>query len=104
MLVKFEEEEKKKTPTAQPQVLDIDQLSIQAGKMEAEVDKEKYTPTTEDLQKLLEEVKTPSEWPISARVNLASLLENILERYHFNHSSKHIQTLQDNIQNSVKTE
>ena len=32
--------------------MDIDQLSIQAGKMEAEADKEKYTPTPEELGKL----------------------------------------------------
>jgi hypothetical protein len=61
MLVKFEEEEKKKTPTPQPQVLDIDQLSIQAGKMEAEVDKEKYTPTQEELEKLENELRKLNE-------------------------------------------
>jgi hypothetical protein len=61
MLVKFEEEEKKKVPTQQPQVLDIDQLSIQAGKMEAEVDKEKYTPTQEELEKLENELRKLNE-------------------------------------------
>jgi hypothetical protein len=61
MLVKFEEEEKKKTPVPQPQVLDIDQLSIQAGKMEAEADKEKYTPTQEELEKLEDELRKLNE-------------------------------------------
>ena len=61
MLVKFEEEEKKKIPAPQPQVLDIDQLSIQAGKMEAEADKEKYTPTKEELEKLEDELRKLNE-------------------------------------------
>lgn len=51
MLVKFEEEEKKKKPS--PVVkLDIDELSKQAGRQEAEIINEKYTPTEEDLEKL----------------------------------------------------
>jgi hypothetical protein len=49
MLVKFEEEEKKKEPTLPT---DIDELSIEAGKIEAEFEKEKYTPTQEELNKL----------------------------------------------------
>jgi hypothetical protein len=61
MLVKFEEDEKKKQPLTPPQVLDIDQLSIQAGKMEAEVEKEKYTPTKEELEKLEEELRKLNE-------------------------------------------
>lgn len=69
MLVKFEEEEKKKTPTQQPQVLDIDQLSIQAGKMEAEVDKEKYTPTKEELEKLEDELRKLNEQKFGVLVN-----------------------------------
>lgn len=53
MLVKFEEEEKKKQkqPDFQP-VIDIDELSKQAGKIEADFDKDKYTPTEEELEKL----------------------------------------------------
>ena len=61
MLVKFEEEEKKKLPTEQPQVLNIDELSIQAGKMEAESDNKKYTPTKEELEKLEEELRKLNE-------------------------------------------
>ena len=62
MLVKFEEEEKKKTPTNEPpQVVDIDELSKKAGKIEAELDKEKYTPTPEELQKLEEELRKLNE-------------------------------------------
>jgi hypothetical protein len=61
MLVKFEEEEKKKVPAPQPQVIDIDQLSIQAGKMEAQIDQEKYTPTKEELEKLEDELRKLNE-------------------------------------------
>jgi hypothetical protein len=53
MLVKFEEEDKKKQPEIQP-VIDIDSLSIEAGKKEAELEKEKWTPTEEDLNKIAE--------------------------------------------------
>jgi hypothetical protein len=59
MLVKFEEEEKK-LPKVEP-VIDIDALSIEAGKKEAELKKEKYTPTEEDLKKLEEVLLKPSK-------------------------------------------
>jgi hypothetical protein len=55
MLVKFEEEEKK-NPTVLPTEISIDELSIEAGKMEAEFEKDKYTPTEEELKKLEEEL------------------------------------------------
>jgi hypothetical protein len=61
MLVKFEEDEKKKVPTEQTQVLNIDELSIQAGKMEAESDNKKYTPTKEELDKLEDELRKLNE-------------------------------------------
>lgn len=51
MLVKFEEEEKKKTPKPVTEI-DIDELSKQAGRQEAENVIEKYTPTEEDLENL----------------------------------------------------
>lgn len=62
MLVKFEEEEKKNVPepTTQP-VIDIDELSIAAGKKEAEIEKEKYTPTQEDLERLEAELRRVNE-------------------------------------------
>ena len=61
MLVKFEEEEKKKSIEAKPEQiidpnLDIDELSIEAGKKEFEIQKEKYTPSEEELLKLQEEL------------------------------------------------
>lgn len=55
MLVKFEEEEKKK-PVEKIAEIDIDALSIEAGKKEAEIEKEKYVPTQEELSKLEEEL------------------------------------------------
>lgn len=61
MLVKFEEEEKKKSVVTAPEQftdskLDIDELSIEAGKKEFEIEKEKYTPSEEELLKLQEEL------------------------------------------------
>ena len=56
MLVKFEEEEKKIEP-----IYDIDEISITAGKKEAEIEKEKYTPTQEELQRLEEELRRVNE-------------------------------------------
>lgn len=58
MLVKFEEEEKNKI---KPQDLDIVQLSKEAGKKEAEIDDDKYTPSEEDLVKLEEELRKLNE-------------------------------------------
>ena len=58
MLVKFEEEGKTDTPVP---VVDIEKLSTEAGKMEAEVEKEKYTPTQEELEKLEEQLKKVNE-------------------------------------------
>jgi hypothetical protein len=55
MLVKFEEGSKKTNP--QP-IIDIDELSKEAGRKEAEIEEEKYTPTPEDLQKLEEVLQT----------------------------------------------
>ena len=51
MLVKFEEDEKKKAVEEVPDI-DIDELSIKAGKIEAEQYKEKFTPTQEQLDML----------------------------------------------------
>lgn len=60
MLVKFEEEEKKKLPI-QDLEIDIEKLSTEAGKLEAEVEKSKYTPSPEDLEKLEEELRRLNE-------------------------------------------
>jgi len=60
MLVKFEEEEKKKVIEV-PSDIDIDALSIEAGKKEAEIENEKYVPTQEELDKLQEELAKLNE-------------------------------------------
>lgn len=65
MLVKFEEEEKKKVIEL-PKNLDIDELSIQAGKLEAEIEKEKYTPTSDELSKLEDELRKLNEQKFGA--------------------------------------
>ena len=51
MLVKFEQESKKKE--IHP-VVDIDELSKEAGRKEGEIENQKYTPTEDELQKLEE--------------------------------------------------
>jgi len=56
MLVKFEEEEKNKVKEVIPQEIDIDKLSLEAGKREFISEQEKYSPTKEDLIKLQEEL------------------------------------------------
>jgi hypothetical protein len=75
MLVKFEEEEKKNISTepqpistepqpisTEPQpIINIDELSIAAGKKEAEIEETKYTPTQEDLERLEEELRKVNE-------------------------------------------
>ena len=53
MLVKFEEEEKKKRGVLD---IDIEKLSKEIGKEEAKIDAEKYVPTEQDLKKLNEEL------------------------------------------------
>ena len=61
MLIKFEEEEKKNVVELPQPVIDIDELSIEAGKRESEIEKEKYTPTQEDLDKLEEGLRRINE-------------------------------------------
>lgn len=56
MLVKFEEEEKKKGTVESPKQIDIEGLSKEAGKLEKKIEDEKYSPTQEDLLRLEEEL------------------------------------------------
>jgi hypothetical protein len=72
MLVKFEEEEKKKVVTFDPDEIDIDELSIEAGKKEREFVDDPLRATPDQLEKLedvlakLNEQKfgTPTDDPI----------------------------------------
>lgn len=81
MLVKFEEEEKKKTP--KPIVdIDIDELSKQAGKQEAEILEEKYTPTEEDLEnleKVLEQMQKNQGAELPQELNIIDEPEQKIE-------------------------
>ena len=56
MLVKFEEEEKKKETVESPKQIDIEGLSKEAGKLEKKIEDEQYSPTKEDLLRLEEEL------------------------------------------------
>lgn len=65
MLVKFEEEDKKKrqTENLKPDTdkIDIEELSRIIGKEEAIIEEEKYNPTEEDLKLLEQELKRVNE-------------------------------------------
>jgi len=55
MLVKFEEQDKKKTQPLQDKdiiVENLDEISKKAGEIEREIDENKITPTNEDLERL----------------------------------------------------
>lgn len=52
MLVKFEEDDKKTIPQQLPSEIDVEELSTIIGKQEAEIEKQKYIPTQEELEKL----------------------------------------------------
>ena len=66
MLVKFEEEDKQENSQIVPTNIDIDEISIEAGKQEAELEKEKYTPSDDDLARLEEELKKLNEQKFGA--------------------------------------
>lgn len=78
MLVKFEEEEKKKIGTQELNI-DIEKLSKEVGKQEAEVDKEKFTPSLEDLQKLEEELRKLNEQKFGTLPIEEPIIEPIVE-------------------------
>lgn len=59
MLVKFEEDEKKKNKTQGE--IDLEKLSKEIGKKEFESNQEKYTPTPEELQELEKQLSKLSE-------------------------------------------
>lgn len=64
MLVKFEEEDRKNKNTETPLLpenFDIEEISKMAGKMEAELEKEKYIPTKEELELLEQKLKEINE-------------------------------------------
>jgi hypothetical protein len=56
MLVKFEEDDKKEVPQLSTDI-DIEKLSKEIGRQEAEIDKEKYNPTQEDIDNLQSELE-----------------------------------------------
>lgn len=64
MLVKFEEEDRKnknpEVPTI-PEDFDIDEISRRAGRMEAEIENTKYTPTKEELDLLEQRLREINE-------------------------------------------
>jgi len=88
MLVKFEEEEKKKLPP-QPTNIDINHLSTQAGMMEAQIDQEKYRPTEEELKKLEDELRKLNEKKFgSLELDVTETPKEIEDEYDFYESEK----------------
>lgn len=78
MLVKFEEEEKKKnSESLSLEQIDIDKLSKEAGKLEAELVDKPYTPTEEELKILEEQLNKLNEKRFS---NLTPEIENESEK------------------------
>jgi hypothetical protein len=64
MLVKFEEDDRKNKNTETsvlPENLDIEEISKVAGKMESELEKEKYNPTKEELELLEQKLREINE-------------------------------------------
>ena len=89
MLVKFEEDEKKRVPAPQPQVMDIDHLSIQAGMMEAQIDQTKYTPTKEELEKLEDELRKLNEQKFgSLELEMTENIEQLEDESNLSDSEK----------------
>lgn len=78
MLVKFEEEEKKKVPL-QDLNINIEELSKEAGKKEAEIEKEKYTPSEDELRKLEEELRKLNEQKFGNLQQEETIIEPIVE-------------------------
>lgn len=78
MLVKFEEEEKKKVKTESLDI-DIEEMSKEAGRKEAEIEQEKYTPTQEELQKLEEELRKLNEYKFG-NLTQEEVIEPIVEQ------------------------
>jgi hypothetical protein len=95
MLVKFEEEDRKNKNTENlvlPENIDIEEISKMAGKIEAELEKEKYNPTKDELelleQKLREindnkfkslEIKEPVEDIIEKEIIIEPQVEEVSE-------------------------
>jgi hypothetical protein len=87
MLVKFTEEEKKKVKDVEP-IIDVEEISKQAGKLEAEIEKQKWVPTEEDLKKLEEvlikakkeeDSVQPSETPKNASEMMITKNQDIID-------------------------
>lgn len=78
MLVKFEEEEKNKklaNPALLQPVVDIDELSILAGKKEAEMDNQRWKPTKEEMNMM--EIFVKSKTSVEKQPILSEMKENV---------------------------
>lgn len=82
MLVKFEEQDKKKTQPLQDKdviVENIDEMSKKAGEIERELEESKFTPTNEDLERLQNELNKLMSLKKEQEVDNSEQDTNILE-------------------------
>ena len=82
MLVKFEEQDKKKTQPLQEKdviVENLDDISKKAGEMERELEESKFTPTNEDLERLQSELDKLMALKKEQEVDNSTQDTNILE-------------------------
>jgi hypothetical protein len=79
MLVKFEEEDKKGPKDKKPNDVDIDELSIAAGKKEFDNDKLKYTPTENELQQIEEQLKRLNDLKFGKTIKDEIVPEEVIE-------------------------
>jgi hypothetical protein len=80
MLVKFEEEEKNGVQELSSKDIDIELLSTEAGKKEAEFVEEKFNPSEEELRKLEEELQKINEKKFGNLVEQYEPVEEIPEK------------------------
>jgi hypothetical protein len=81
MLVKFEEEDRKNKNTENlvlPENIDIEEISKMAGKIEAELEKEKYNPTKDELELLEQKLREINDNKFKS-LEIKEPVENIIE-------------------------
>jgi hypothetical protein len=81
MLVKFEEEDRKNKNTENlvlPENIDIEEISKMAGKIEAELEKEKYNPTKDELELLEQKLREINDNKFKS-LEIQEPVENIIK-------------------------
>jgi hypothetical protein len=82
MLVKFDEDDKKNDENI-TKTIDIEDLSTKAGKMEAEFEKEKFTPTKEELDNFEKELRKINEQKFGNLIENSPNVEPEIKRLNY---------------------